>query len=249
MNSEQHKILREPFHSSQIGKLPRPTRKDAEIGNCTECGKRHKLPAVHLDYVGHAAVTDRLLRADPDWNWEPLAYDTSGLPYLLINADGAPVGLWIKLTVCGVTRLGYGSVESGALDAEKQLISDALRNAAMRFGVGLDLWAKEDLHGDESPEKTENGQQPRTPAKQNTHAVPFNLWLKVSSNPQIFMDFAQGLGLSKIDILENYKVQSLLDIPGSVDEVYYSLTNQAERIHAKGEKDHAQAMNEKQESL
>ena len=31
-------------------------------------------------------------------------------------------------------------------ELEKQLISDAIRNAAMRFGVALDLWAKEDLH-------------------------------------------------------------------------------------------------------
>ncbi len=48
--------------------------------------------------------------------------------------------LWIKLTVCGVTRPGVGDGKTA-----KELIGDAIRNAAMRFGVALDLWAKEDL--------------------------------------------------------------------------------------------------------
>jgi hypothetical protein len=49
-----------------------------------------------------------------------------------------------------VTRLGYGNAEgkSGG-DAVKEIIGDALRNAAMRFGAALDLWHKGDLHADE----------------------------------------------------------------------------------------------------
>ena len=56
-------------------------------------------------------------------------------------------GMWIKLTVCGVTRLGYGDAqgkEGG--NAIKEAIGDALRNAAMRFGAALELWHKGDLH-------------------------------------------------------------------------------------------------------
>lgn len=62
----------------------------------------------------------------------------------MLDANG---GLWIKLTVCGVTRLGYGDAQgkSGG-DAMKECIGDALRNAAMRFGAALDLWHKGDLH-------------------------------------------------------------------------------------------------------
>lgn len=103
-----------------------------------------------LDYVGHAALTDRLLDADPEWNWEPLHIDPdTGLPAL--DAIG---GLWIRLTVCGVTRLGYGDAgEKKGTNAMKERIGDALRNAAMRFGAALDLWHKGDLHADaqESP--------------------------------------------------------------------------------------------------
>jgi hypothetical protein len=137
--------LREKFPAAAVGKLPRATRQDAKPGKCNECGSWHKLPAVHLDYVGHAEVTDRLLSVDPEWNWAPMALDENGLPRFVRAAGGNPVGLWIKLTVLGMTRLGYGSVDGHAFDAEKQLIGDAIRNSAMRFGVALDLWSKAEL--------------------------------------------------------------------------------------------------------
>jgi hypothetical protein len=55
--------------------------------------------------------------------------------------------MWIKLTVCGVTRIGYGIAEgkSGG-DAIKEVIGDAIRNASMRFGAALELWHKGELH-------------------------------------------------------------------------------------------------------
>lgn len=138
-------LLREPFAANQISKLPKPYKKDAQKGKCPECGGYHGLPALHLDYVGHAALTDRLLDVDPHWSWEPLSFDANGTPF--VDQDG---GMWIKLTVLGVTRLGYGDAQgkTGA-NATKERIGDALRNAAMRFGAALDLWHKGDLHGDE----------------------------------------------------------------------------------------------------
>lgn len=134
-------LLRAPFLPHQISKLPKPYKKDSPKGKCPECGGYHGLPAVHLDYVGHAALTDRLLDVDPEWSWEPVADPTShGLPV-------APGSMWIKLTVCGVSRYGFGHPDgkSGG-DAVKETIGDALRNAAMRFGAALDLWHKGDLH-------------------------------------------------------------------------------------------------------
>jgi hypothetical protein len=93
-------------------------------------------------------LTDRLLDTDPHWSWEPVAFGPNGLP--VFDQTG---GLWIRLTVCGVTRLGYGHAagkqtqDPGA--REKEVIGDALRNAAMRFGAALDLWHKGDLHAHE----------------------------------------------------------------------------------------------------
>jgi hypothetical protein len=139
--------LRAPFAPEQIGKLPKPTKRDNPKGKCKECGGWHGLPAVHLDYVGHAAITDRLLKVDPLWTWEPQARDEFGAPKL--DAKG---GLWINLTVCGVTRPGYGDETNGK--GMKEIIGDALRNGAMRFGVGLDLWSKENLWESEQAKGT-----------------------------------------------------------------------------------------------
>lgn len=117
------KELRKPFPKESIGKLPKG--------------------GVMLDYVGHASVTDRLLEVDPQWTWEPLGTREDGLP----ATDNAG-NLWIKLTVNGVTRIGVGDGKNA-----KECISDAIRNAAMRFGVALDLWSKEELESHvEAPE-------------------------------------------------------------------------------------------------
>jgi hypothetical protein len=148
-------LLRRPFPDHQVSKLPKETKAQADErkadqdkgkwpARCAVCGGLHHARAVHLDYVGHAALTDRLLDVDPHWTWEPVAL-RDGLP-----AFDAVGGLWIKLTVCGVTRLGYGAADGKkGGDAVKEIIGDALRNAAMRFGAALDLWHKGDLHVEE----------------------------------------------------------------------------------------------------
>jgi len=148
-------LLRVPFAPNHISKLPKESRAQADerkarkqgcmVWKCPECGGAHHKDAVHLDYVGHAALTDRLLDADPEWSWEPVAFGPDGLPALDRNG-----GLWIRLTVCGITRLGYGDAEGKqGGNAVKEAIGDALRNAAMRFGAALDLWHKGDLHADD----------------------------------------------------------------------------------------------------
>lgn len=128
MTPEISALLCSPFPKASIGKMPK--------GGTT------------LDYVGHAATTRRLLEVDPTWTWEPVALDERGLP--AFDESG---GLWIKLTIGAVTRLGYGAANGKkGPDAVKECIGDALRNAAMRFGVALDLWAKEDISSTMPPE-------------------------------------------------------------------------------------------------
>jgi hypothetical protein len=84
-------------------------------------------------------------------------------------------GLWIRLTVLGVSRLGYGHAKAkpnqdpGA--REKEVIGDALRNAAMRFGAALDLWHKGDLHVDNEADDT--------PARPTTGEAPPNKRVKL----------------------------------------------------------------------
>lgn len=163
-------LMRAKFPPNMISKLPKATKKQTEdlkaamarrdfsLGvRCTLCGQYHHKDVAHLDYVGHAALTDRLLDCDPRWNWEPLAFGPDGMP--AVDKFG---GMWIKLTVCGETRLGYGSADgkTGG-DAVKELIGDALRNAAMRFGAALDLWHKGDLHADEEAQEAESAPKPQ----------------------------------------------------------------------------------------
>ena len=192
--------LRVPFAPGQVGKLPRVTCYDCRQERskacsrhpkaaCNICGQFMSPAHIHLDYVGHAEVTDRLLTVDPTWDWDFMLRDVD--PAMLVLVDGAspetkadmlrqvidnsppvfdrsqngqPVGLWITLTICGVTRKGYGSVEPGKFDAEKQLIGDALRNAAMRFGVALTLWSKNLLESE--ADQDDDRQRPERSARQ-----------------------------------------------------------------------------------
>ena len=139
-------LLREPLPKHLISWKCMPTSKDNRKGTCPKCKKYHGLPATSLEYAGHAAITDRLLDADPEWNYKIVSgKDVNGFP--ATDKDG---GMWIELTVCGVTRMGYGDANGKTgPNAMKERIGDALRNAAMRFGLGLELWHQGDLHVDD----------------------------------------------------------------------------------------------------
>jgi hypothetical protein len=104
--------LRKPFKPEQVGKLPATARRPA------------------LDYVGHAAVTDRLNRIAPDWT------------YTVDESFSFGDAFWVRgtMTVGGVSR-----VEFGDGDDPKDAIGNFIRRAAMRFGVAIDLWSREEL--------------------------------------------------------------------------------------------------------
>lgn len=169
--------LRAQFKPEEIGKLPRVNCNDCRNSKIGQCGNHSKKKCdgcksymttahIHIDFVGHADVTARLLSVDPLWGWDPQATDpdpellraamatgnaaiveqvvANAPPKFERTATGTPVGLWIWLTVCGKKRAGYGTVPTNQFEPEKVLIGDALRNAAMRFGVALDQWAKGD---------------------------------------------------------------------------------------------------------
>jgi hypothetical protein len=120
MTLEAATALRRPFPKESIGQLPKG--------------------GVMLDFVGHAAVVDRLLAVDPEWTWDFAETDpATGKPSLRYSIDPEK-NLWIRLTVCGVSRIGVGDGPTN-----KERIGDAIRNAGMRFGIALDLWARESL--------------------------------------------------------------------------------------------------------
>jgi uncharacterized coiled-coil protein SlyX len=159
------RALRAPFDAECIGKLPKGTCKACRdvarqyraceahsfVRRCLECGGSHSSATIHLDYVGHADLTQRLLDVDPTWTWEPFTQEQiMALPPVLRDA-----GLWINLTVLGITRPGFGDAQGKTgPNAVKEMIGDALRNAGMRFGIALDLWAKGDRSWAKAPDET-----------------------------------------------------------------------------------------------
>ena len=126
--------LRKPFDPKAVGMLPKG--------------------GIQLDYVGHAAVTDRLNTVvGPDaWELKPMAVDDYGRPVL----DGND--LWCWLTIKGTTKMCVGDGRNN-----KERIGDALRNGAMRFGVALDLWSKDELESNIEHPGNKNVKPSQTP--------------------------------------------------------------------------------------
>lgn len=201
-------LLRVPFAPNQISKLPKPTKTQTDAVKadfkkgvrCQDCGSWHHPDVIHLDYVGHAAATDRLLDADPRWTWEPVPDPASmGLPTV-------QNGMWIKLTVDGVSRYGFGCADgkSGG-DAIKEIIGDAIRNAGMRFGMALDLWHKGDLHGDDVEP---NEPKRKAPPEPDAGAI-------TDRQRQELMDLAVAKGIDAKTLCEVGGYTSIKEIPAA----------------------------------
>jgi hypothetical protein len=132
---------------------------------------------MQLDFVGHADVTKMLIEIDPEWTWEPTAFDINGLPAYRVENGMAHMAGW--LTVQGVRRLGIGSVMHNKPDLLKELISDFIRNSAMRFGICLALWTKQEW--DDTPHVTTKPMPKAAPTPQAQPVV-------LASNPPVSSD-------------------------------------------------------------
>lgn len=104
---------------------------------------------VILDYLDHAQTRLVLTLVDPFWYYDFNAYGDDGLPR--VRQIGETVYIGITLTVCGKSFPGIGSAQTSSPDVLKELIGDALRNAAMTFGIALGLWSKAEMLPTGSP--------------------------------------------------------------------------------------------------
>ena len=201
MTPEQSKALRGKMPDNLVSKFPANAGANA-----------------NKEYAGHAAVTDRLLEVDPEWTWKFLG-------------DGTPVfddvgGIWIELTVCGVTRIGYGFPErlKGG-NAVKEAIGDAIRNAAMRFGVGLEFWFKGDLFAE--PEK---GGLLLTESQLKELSAALSL---VANKSGALKYLKSKLGTDEIDKLTESQFGSAMELIGSVPKLTDAMSAQAKDIFYK----------------
>lgn len=202
------KELRKPFAKSAIGLLPKvscsgctqatKTARSAfdkhcdkhTMSKCADCGAYITSGHIHLDYVGHAAVTDRLntVAGPENWDLTPMAVDEQGNPSR--NSQGE-FWCWLRIMDAKKMCVGDGSASS------KELIGDALRNGAMRFGIALDLWSKEELEStlDQPDLKNEKpSEKSARPAVGTVKAAP----LPLASDAQRKMIYAvmgkKGIG-------------------------------------------------------
>lgn len=201
MTPEQSKALRGKMPENLVSKFPANAGANA-----------------NKEYAGHAAVTDRLLEVDPEWTWKFLG-------------DGTPIfddvgGIWIELTVCGVTRIGYGFPErlKGG-NAIKEAIGDAIRNAAMRFGVGLEFWFKGDLFAE--PDK---GGLLLNEAQLKELSTALSL---VANKPGALKYLKSKLGTDEIDKLTESQFGQAMELIGSVPKLTDVMSAQAKDVFYK----------------
>ena len=170
------------------------------------------------EFAGHAAVTDRLLEVDPEWTWKFLG-------------DGTPVfddvgGIWIELTVCGVTRPGYGFPENlKGGNGIKEAIGDAIRNAAMRFGVGLEFWFKGDLFAE--PDK---GGLLLNEAQLKELSAALSL---VANKPGALKYLKSNLGTDEIDKLTESQFGRAMELICSVPKLTDAMSAQSKDVFYK----------------
>lgn len=159
-----------------------------------------KLPRgnIQLDYVGHAEITKILIEIDPLWDWKPLKIDDDGLPsYRVENGMAHMAG---AMTLLGHTRLAVGSAPHNKQDLLKELISDFIRNAAMRFGIALSLWSKEEWSDDPKPA----AKKPAKPAAKKAVAEPVSDDTKVDRETlERFFAACRGANLDPQEVADH----------------------------------------------
>ena len=161
-----------------------------------------------LDFVGHARITQWLLEVDPLWSIEPVAFDEAGLPARTKHGNMVQAGFW--MTVCGNRRYCVGSVEERKQDIGKELISDGIRNGAMRMGFALNLWSKLPLG--EEPEPAPAPKK-KAPAKKAPEPAPVADSEKVDEDTlSRFIAACAGAKLEPQEVAEHAKVADINNV-------------------------------------
>lgn len=148
--------LRRPFHSD----LVQFKAEDWEGSGST---------VVAVPFIDRAAVIERLNFVVPGI-WSP-KYGSAGQQGLL----------WCHLTVDGVTRSDVG--ESNGEGSKKALVSDALKRAAVHFGVGVSLCAVPKIQisaEDAEMVVLSNGKHRLTDEGQEHGSAKYREWLSAS---------------------------------------------------------------------
>ena len=126
-----------------------------------------------MSYISHGLITERLNDVDPEWSWRPLQTYTYQGPDGRLHCEGVEV----ELTIGGVSRVEAGGPQrqDGFANEVKNAYSDALKRAAMRFGVALSMWetlVDAEFDEDVNPDYQAQAQQPQPEARPAEHFGP-----------------------------------------------------------------------------
>lgn len=174
-----------------------------------------KLPRgnIKLDYVGHAEITRILTEIDPLWKLEPLKIDDDGLP--ACRVENGMAHMMGALTLLGHTRLGVGSAPHNKQDLFKELWSDLIRNTAMRFGICVSLWSKEEWGGESDVAPAPKKKAPAKKAPEPASVADDEL-----ADTQViekFINACKGAGLDPQEVckhatVKDFKTATLADL-------------------------------------
>jgi hypothetical protein len=120
------------------------------VGWKDRAGREHE-----VDYVEWHVVADLLDRICPDWSHEVLN----------IKQIGDYVAITASITIQGVTRQGVGTGSAYEEKGIKKAEHDALKRAAVKFGIARELYRKEEEAVPQKNGSAASGQQqfPRDP--------------------------------------------------------------------------------------
>lgn len=131
---ETLKKLSEPVDSAHIKE--RPGFRDKQ-------GNQH-----YFNYIDWTYAADRLDAICPEWSHR----------ISRVDVVGKFIAVCVELTIAGVTRSGMGVDEFSEEKGLKSAESDALKRAAVKFGIGRELYRKDDAPA-------------AKPSKQHTEAI------------------------------------------------------------------------------
>ncbi|HJQ71592.1 MAG TPA: Rad52/Rad22 family DNA repair protein [Blastocatellia bacterium] len=129
--AEDEDVLSMPFVETlkELSQAVSPELVKQRIGWRDRAGREHE-----VDYVEWHAVADLLDRICPDW-----AHEVIGIKQI-----GDFVAVTASITIKGVTRQGVGTGSAYDEKGIKKAEHDALKRAAVKFGVARELYRKEE---------------------------------------------------------------------------------------------------------
>lgn len=211
--------LARPFEDTWIEKLPRNIKKgDERKAQCEDtpagrtvsadghfCGGWHAR-SLHLDYVGHAGITMRLNEdvGPENWTLEPLGTLDNGLP-----AHTGQV-FWVKLTILGVSKIDVAENFKNTQEAW----GDALRRAAMRFGIGTYLWSKSEYAFNQkvNSEQVAMAPEPEVPVAGHVQALKDRIGtLSAGQKAELIHWWQSDQDYPKIDAISEEQAAAITD--------------------------------------